>query len=76
VLLLVYQIKKAVNGGEYKLNKEELGNGEIRMTRAFLEYNERQLRELEDSDCPDIILINKYKSNIKYYEKKLKKLLK
>jgi hypothetical protein len=76
MVLSVYQIKRGeVNGGEYKLNTEELGNGDERMLRAFIRHNEKLIKKLKEDDG-DIKLINKYRENIKIHEKQLEELKK
>ena len=54
------------------MNEEQLSSGELRMIKALLKYNQKQLTELEDG-TGDVNLINKIKSNIKLYEKQLEK---
>ena len=55
------------------MNEEQLSGGEERMIRAFLTYNQRQLKKLEENGG-DITLISKLKENIKLYQKQLEEL--
>lgn len=52
------------------MNKQQLGSGELRMNKAFLAYEKKRLAKL-DEEVDDPILINKIKSNIEFFEKKV-----
>jgi hypothetical protein len=59
-----------MSGDEIRMNEAQLSSGENRMIKAFLTYNEKQLKRLEENNG-DIELINKIKSNIDQYKKQL-----
>ena len=54
------------------MNEKKLSDRELRMIKAFLLYEQKKLAQL-DEKVDDINLINKVKSNIKLYEKQIKK---
>ena len=54
------------------MNEKKLSSGELRMFKAFRLYEQKKLAQL-DEKVDDINLINKVKSNIKLYEKQIKK---
>ena len=56
------------------MNKDELGSGELRKIKSFLEYTIKQLDKAKQSASPDINLVHKLESNIKLYEKQIRDL--
>lgn len=55
-----------MNGGEYKLSNLR----KIRIIKSKIQYNQDKINEMELNNG-DIKTIEKYKANIKYYEKML-----
>ena len=73
MVIFRYGNKEGEKRGGYRMNQEELGNGDKRIIMVLLAYNEKQLKELEENDG-DIDLINRKKKNIKLYIEQLKEL--